>query len=149
MDRGLAHGADLERVLIIALTGLFGLALAVTVYFRRRMAKDLLRPVASMHQGVVKLQAGDYDHRIEVVRRDELGELAEAFNGMAGALHDTHLALTVRATHDSLTGLANRASLTERLTSSFSPSSNRTGPAGEPAVHRHRRLQRCQRLRRS
>ena len=125
MDRGLAHGGDLERVLIIALTALFGLALAVTVYFRRRMAKDLLRPVASMHQGVVKLQAGDYDHRIEVVRRDELGELAEAFNGMAGALHDTHLALTVRATHDSLTGLANRASLTERLTSSFSPSSNR------------------------
>ena len=125
MDVGLAHGADLERVLIIALTGLFGLALAVTVYFRRRMAKDLLRPVASMHQGVVKLQAGDYDHRIEVVRRDELGELAEAFNGMAGALHDTHLALTVRASHDALTGLANRASLTERLASSFSPSSNR------------------------
>ena len=125
MDQGLAHGADLERILLIVLSALFGLALAVTVYFRRRMAKDLLRPVASMHQGVVKLQAGDYDHRIEVVRRDELGELAEAFNGMAGALHDTHLALTVRATHDSLTGLANRASLTERLTSSFSPSSNR------------------------
>jgi diguanylate cyclase (GGDEF)-like protein len=125
MDRGLAHGADLERILIVALTGLFGLALAVTVYFRRRMAKDLLEPVASMHQGVVKLQAGDYAHRIEVARRDELGDLAEAFNGMAGALHDSHLALTLRATHDSLTGLANRASLTERLTSSFSPGSDR------------------------
>jgi diguanylate cyclase (GGDEF)-like protein len=125
MDRGLVHGGDLERLLIITLTALFGLALAVTVYFRRRMSKDLLRPVASMHQGVVKLRSGDYDHRIEVARRDELGELAEAFNGMAGALHDTHLALTDRATRDSLTGLANRASLTERLTSSFSPSSNR------------------------
>jgi diguanylate cyclase (GGDEF)-like protein len=125
MDVGLAHGADLERILIVALTGLFGLALAVTVYFRRRMARDLVRPVASMRQGVLKLEAGDYEHRIEVTRLDELGELAEAFNGMAGALHDSHRALTLRATHDSLTGLANRASLTERLAASFSVGSDR------------------------
>ena len=125
MDRGLAHGTDLERILIVALTGLFGLALGVTWYFRRRMARDMLRPVASMHQGVVKLHSGDYAHRIEVARRDELGELAEAFNGMAGALHHSHQALTLRATHDSLTGLANRASLNECLSSSFSPGSNR------------------------
>jgi len=125
MDRGLAYGADLERILIVFLIGLFALALAVTVYFRRRMVKDLVRPVASMHQGVLKLQAGDYNHRIEVARRDELGELAQAFNTMADALHNSHLALTLRATHDSLTGLANRASLTERLTASLSPGSDR------------------------
>ena len=125
MDRGLAQGADLERMLIIALTGLFGLALGVTWYFRRRMAKDMLRPVATMHQGVVKLHAGDYAHRIVVSRRDELGELAEAFNGMAGALYESHQALTIRATHDSLTGLANRASLNECLASSFTPGTER------------------------
>ena len=125
MDQGLAHGSDLERILILTLSCLFGLALAVTVYFRRRMAKDLVRPVAGMREGVLKLQSGDFGHRIEVARRDELGELAEAFNGMAGALHDSHMALTLRATHDSLTGLANRASLTERLTQSFSPGSER------------------------
>ena len=125
MDRGLAHGADLERILIVALTGLFGLASVVTVYYRRRMAKDLMRPVASMHEGVLKVRDGDYDHRIEVARRDELGELAMAFNAMADALHNSHRALTLRATHDSLTGLANRASLTERLTASFSSGSDR------------------------
>jgi diguanylate cyclase (GGDEF)-like protein len=125
MDVGLAHGMDLERILIAALIGVFLLALAVTVYFRRRMANDLLRPVATMHECVVKLQAGDYSNRIDVARRDELGELAQAFNRMADALHNSHLALTLRATHDSLTGLANRASLTERLTASFSSGSNR------------------------
>lgn len=125
MDQGIAHGEELERILIVALAGLFALALAVIGYFRRRMVKDLVRPVASMHQGVLKLQAGDYNHRIEVARGDELGELAQAFNGMAGALHDSHLALTFRATHDSLTGLANRASLAERLTASFSSGSDR------------------------
>ena len=125
MDRGLTYGLDLERILIVALSLLFVLGLAVTVYFRRRMAKDLLRPVATMHDFVLKLQAGDYKNRIEVARRDELGELAQAFNGMAEALHNSHLALTLRATHDSLTGLANRATLTERLTASFRSGSER------------------------
>ena len=125
MDQGLAHGADLEQILIIALIVLFVSASAVTVYFRRRMAKDLMRPVATMHEGVLKLRAGDYDHRIEVARQDELGELAVAFNDMADALHESHLALTIRATHDSLTGLANRATLTEHLTASFSQGSDR------------------------
>jgi diguanylate cyclase (GGDEF)-like protein len=124
-DQGLAYGATLERILIVALAGFFALALAVTVYFRRRMVKDLVRPVASMHEGVLKLRDGDYDHRIEVARRDELGELAQAFNVMADALHHSHLALTLRAAYDSLTGLANRASLTDRLTASFSSGSDR------------------------
>jgi diguanylate cyclase (GGDEF)-like protein len=125
MHDGLASGAALERLLIIALAGLFGLALVVTWHFRRRMSKDLLRPVASMHLGVLKLQAGELDHRIQVARNDELGELADAFNHMADALYETHRALTQRATHDSLTGLANRATLSERLAASFGPHTDR------------------------
>ncbi|MEP7194072.1 MAG: EAL domain-containing protein [Actinomycetota bacterium] len=129
LDAGLAHGVDLERLLIIALAGLFGVASFVTVHYRRRMTKDLMRPVATMRQGVLRLQAGDYNHRIEVARRDELGELAESFNNMADALHSSHVALTIRATHDSLTGLANRAELTERLTAAFSPGGDRRARA--------------------
>jgi diguanylate cyclase (GGDEF)-like protein len=125
MNQGLAHGADLERLLIAVLAALFALALAVTVYFRRRMKTDLLRPVATMHEGVLKLRAGHYQHRLTIARHDELGELTQAFNGMADALHDSHEALTLRATHDTLTGLPNRASLTERLTQSFAPGSER------------------------
>lgn len=125
MDRGLVHADNLERLLVGALIFLFGLALATTVYYRRRMVRDLLRPVTTMHQGVLKLRAGEYGHRLEVARRDELGELTEAFNGMAGALHDSHIELTFRATHDPLTGLLNRASLTERLQASFAPGAER------------------------
>jgi diguanylate cyclase (GGDEF)-like protein len=125
VHKGLARGADLERDLMVTLAGLFGLAMAATVYFRRRMARDLVHPVATMHQGVLKLQAGDYGHRIAVARRDELGELAEAFNSMAAALHESHLALTREATHDSLTGLPNRSSLTRRLAASFAAGADR------------------------
>ena len=120
----------LGTILIIVLIGAFGLASAVTVYFRRRMNNDLMRPVASMHESVLKLEAGEYDHRIEVARRDELGELAEAFNRMSGALHDSYRELTVRASHDSLTGLANRASLTERLAASFNQGTDRSKVSG-------------------
>ncbi|MEW9873873.1 diguanylate cyclase [Arthrobacter sp. HS15c] len=121
MDKALAYTADLELILVAARTGLFAIAVAATFYFRRRMVKDLLRPVASLRHGALKLQAGQYTHRISVHRRDELGELAEAFNAMAAAVHDSHLELTHRATHDSLTGLPNRAALMERLTASFDP----------------------------
>jgi diguanylate cyclase (GGDEF)-like protein len=125
MDNGLARGADLERALIVALIVWFGLAVIVTAYFRRRMLKDLMRPVAILHEGVVNLRSGDYDHRIEIVRRDELGALAGAFNDMAGALHESHRNLTHRASHDSLTGLPNRASLAERLATSFGLNADR------------------------
>jgi diguanylate cyclase (GGDEF)-like protein len=125
MHTGLARAASLQRRLAGALAALFVLAFGGMMYFRRRMAKDLLRPVATMHTGVSRLEAGDLEHRIQVVRRDELGALAEAFNRMAAALHDTQQVLTQRATHDSLTGLANRAFLAERLTASFDPDSDR------------------------
>ena len=125
LDGGLSRGRDLEELLLVTLCGLFGLALAVTAYFRRRMVRDLLRPVADMHQGVSKLQAGHYDHHIDVARRDELGELTAAFNDMARVLHDSYSKLNRKATQDSLTGLANRASLADRLEASFSPGSDR------------------------
>ncbi len=125
MVDGLNRDAQLEHVLMAALLALFGMAFLVTVHFRRRMTRDLVRPVADLRDVVLKLEAGDYAHRIHIARRDELGELAEAFNSMADALYQSHLALTREATHDPLTGLLNRAFLTQRLTASFGHGSER------------------------
>jgi len=61
-------------------------------------------------------------------RHDELGELAEAFNGMARACAGSQMALQRGASHDSVTGLANRASLIERLEESFGAAAT-AGPA--------------------
>ncbi|QHK21861.1 diguanylate cyclase [Pseudarthrobacter psychrotolerans] len=125
LNRGLVDTRELEGLLVIGRFGLFVAAIGATLYFRRRMVKDLMRPVNSLRRGVLKLQSGDYSHRLDVARRDELGEVAVAFNGMAAALQDSHKALTYRATHDDLTGLANRAALAERLLASFEPDSDR------------------------
>jgi diguanylate cyclase (GGDEF)-like protein len=125
MDKGLDHGIALEQFLIVGLATLFGLAFVTTAYFRRRMSRDLVRPVASLLEGVLSLHDGDYDHRIEVARRDELGELAAAFNDMASALHQSHQALTQRASNDPLTGLPNRTALGERIAAGFGPGTAR------------------------
>ena len=125
MDKGLDHGVALEKLLIVGLAGLFGLAFVTTAYFRRRMSRDLVRPVASLLEGVLSLHDGDYDHRIDVVRRDELGELAAAFNNMASVLHQSHQALTQRASNDPLTGLPNRVALGERIAAGFGPGTAR------------------------
>ncbi|AXJ11928.1 GGDEF domain-containing protein [Arthrobacter sp. PM3] len=134
LDDGVAYGAQLQQMVVAGRTALFVLAGAGVFYFRRRMTKYLVRPVESLYQGVLKLQAGDFSHRISVVRNDELGQLAEAFNSMAATVHDNHLELTFRATHDPLTGLANRAVLTERLTAVFGPEAGLAG-----AGHKDRR----------
>ncbi|MET3172408.1 UNVERIFIED_ORG: diguanylate cyclase (GGDEF)-like protein [Arthrobacter sp. UYCu721] len=124
LDKGIVDTSDLENLLIVARSALLFVAIGATLYFRRRMVKDLIRPVNSLRRGVQNLQAGDYSHRLDVTRHDELGEVAVAFNGMAAALQDSHSTLTYRATHDDLTGLANRAALAERLLASFEPDSD-------------------------
>ncbi|MGM9473774.1 putative bifunctional diguanylate cyclase/phosphodiesterase [Pseudarthrobacter sp. YS3] len=116
MDEGLTDAAGLEQLLISVRAAYFGLALATTAYFGRRMLNDLMKPIRELRQGALKLQSGDYNHRIRIARHDELGELAESFNAMAASVQDSHAALTYRAGHDTLTGLPNRAVLTETLT---------------------------------
>lgn len=125
LDAALASSSGLEQLVIVLRSTLFCLTAGALLYYRRRMTKYLTRPLEGLHRGVAKLRAGDYRHRVEVVRRDELGELAQAFNSLAAAVHDSYEELTHRATHDPLTGLANRAALAERLATAFGPGSDR------------------------
>jgi diguanylate cyclase (GGDEF)-like protein len=121
LDRDLASSSQLEQLVITARSTLFCLTAAGVLYFRRRMIKYLMQPLQNLHRGVAKLRSGDYSHRIPVVRNDEIGELTQGFNSLAAAVHDSHKELIHRATHDPLTGLANRAALTEGLASAFGP----------------------------
>jgi diguanylate cyclase (GGDEF)-like protein len=119
LHAGLARGSEVERFVVTALGAVLALAFGATVYYRRKMVRDLLRPVDALHRGVAKLRSGYLDHHVEIARHDELGELADAFNAMADQLSESHRALTLRATRDTLTGLANRAALAEHLNVAF------------------------------
>ena len=45
--------------------------------------RRLFSPIETIQTGVKRFGQGELDHRINVKRRDELGELANSFNGMA------------------------------------------------------------------
>ncbi len=64
-----------------------GLAALVAVALGLLFARQIAGPVRSLTTAARRLGAGDLDQRVSVRgRRDELGELAEAFNSMAEAV---------------------------------------------------------------
>jgi signal transduction histidine kinase len=60
--------------------------LAVGVGLSVLLARRLVRPVKQIGTAAARIGAGDYDERIELNRRDELGGLADELNGMAASL---------------------------------------------------------------
>jgi serine phosphatase RsbU (regulator of sigma subunit) len=62
---------------LFLLAGLMGSILLVTL---------MLQPVSELTKGVQAISAGDWDYRIPIKRRNELGQLAATFNRMTGEL---------------------------------------------------------------
>ncbi len=95
-------------VLLLALVGTAGLAYL--------LARLITRPLEELSQGARAIAEGRFDHRIPVRSKDEVGQLASAFNDMSGRLSQTITALsssrdqiqravrrvgeTLRSTHD-------------------------------------------------
>lgn len=60
------------------------LALVVAIVFTAHFAiRRLLEPLRLLHEGVTRLGAGELDVVVRRTSQDELGELTDAFNGMA------------------------------------------------------------------
>ena len=71
--------------------GLGGFWLALKI--RRILANNILLPIHELHQGTKVLAGGDYNHKIAVKNKDEIGELSTAFNRMAGDLKESYTKL--------------------------------------------------------
>ena len=77
--------AQTSRIVgILILAGLFIMLLIVFsgVYFVR----SILVPVKQVNNGAAQIAKGDFDVRIEKARNDELGQLCDSINDMAGEL---------------------------------------------------------------
>ena len=60
------------------------------------LARRMLIPITALRAGARRLGAGDFSHRIEVHTTDELEELADQFNSMAGQLQETYAGLETK-----------------------------------------------------
>ena len=76
---------QLVRIALLIMLGLVVAIIAGTV-----MARRMLVPITALRVGARRLGAGEFGHRIEVKTSDELEELANQFNSMAGQLAETY-----------------------------------------------------------
>ena len=61
-------------------------AAAVALLLARLLALGMTRPLRDMAHAAAKMAQGDYSQRVRTASRDEVGELATAFNGMSAEL---------------------------------------------------------------
>lgn len=65
---------------------LFFLIQAVALVMGLALARSITGSVHELFTGTVKVQQGDFTHRIAVTARDQLGALAESFNSMTASI---------------------------------------------------------------
>ena len=123
----LAEATQFERGVMAFLGVLLLLAIVLVVRLARRLSSEIIRPVGILRDSANHLAAGELDHRVEIHRTDEIGDLAISFNAMADAIADSQRILTVEATTDSLSGLANRAAFRARLQAMLARPDHRGG----------------------
>ncbi len=78
------ESTDLAAAASLAIAGV--VALVIAAFVSILLAKWLTRPVVSLTAAVAAVSKGDYSSRVDDSRRDEIGELAHAFNSMADEL---------------------------------------------------------------
>ena len=98
------------------LTGLLlGLGAITAVLLSVLAARTISRPLREVVDVLARVARGDLSRRVELDRDDEVGQMGRSLNEALGVLRSAFEEVHHRASHDGLTGLANRALLRERL----------------------------------
>jgi signal transduction histidine kinase len=101
-----------------ALAAVLGLALV------QLLARGMTSPLRDMASAASAMARGDYDRRVQATSRDEVGELARAFNAMAAELKDVDRQrrdLVANVSHELRTPLGALQALLENLADGVEP----------------------------
>lgn len=77
------ENTESRTLLIYVVLTIFAVLIAVAMML---MAHWTLRPLRVLREGSRRIGRGDYDHRVDIRAKDEIGELAAEFNAMASAV---------------------------------------------------------------
>jgi signal transduction histidine kinase len=85
IDGRAKHMADnaIRMMVLLAVTGI-----ALAVIFTFFVGRSILRPLATVTKSIREIEQGNLDLVVQVKTRDELHQLAEAFNSMAAKLRE-------------------------------------------------------------
>jgi class 3 adenylate cyclase/HAMP domain-containing protein len=89
-EQPMSHALAPIRELLFRIAVLIAFGLAVAILAGMLLARRMLIPIRALRDGAHRLGAGEFDHRIQVGTTDELEELADQFNSMAGQLQETY-----------------------------------------------------------
>src|SRR6266436_5122065 len=76
--------AKVTRLMVIGMV----IALIISAYACYQLSRSILQPIQSLTEATRELGEGNWGQPVPVVSRDELGELAVAFNKMAAQLQE-------------------------------------------------------------
>jgi len=119
IQRNLAEAMQPFARLQLILLFVAGLALLATIIVGLIAARGVTRPVLELASAAAKLEEGDYSGELVARSNDEIGDLARLFNKMKDGIRSREEKILYQATHDSLTGLPNRALFLDRLDQSI------------------------------
>lgn len=75
----------------------------------------IARPIQELTLTSISMSKGDFTKRVNINRKDEIGQLAHAFNEMATSIQTSHEELIKLSSTDGLTGLYNHREFQKRL----------------------------------
>lgn len=85
-----------RTALILLVGGMILFGFAVQLITSQLLTGLIFTPVQKLQTGVEYIAQGDLDYRIDISRRDEIGQVGDAFNEMAGKLRDREAELATK-----------------------------------------------------
>ncbi len=101
-----------ERKVTIIATLVF---ILLGILFSMAAGRRLAKPISDLAEMALRVGNGHFENDFRISRRDEVGDLAKAFNTMNENLRKSGAEIQLLAYHDPLTGLQNRARLRESM----------------------------------